>query len=76
MTLPEDLATKVAPAVTAVVTCAGFFAVAADTTEAIQQPDLGLAIAAFGEECEEFAVRAPTGVGGGEAFGGHGERRR
>jgi hypothetical protein len=38
--------------------------------EAVEQPDLGLAFIAGGEEGDELAIGAPAGVRGGGAFGG------
>ena len=42
-------------------------------TEAVEQPDLGLAFVALGKESDEFAVGAPAGVRRGDAFGGQGD---
>src|ERR1700704_4023168 len=38
--------------------------------EAVEQPDLGLAFIAGGEESDELAIGAPAGVSGGRALGG------
>src|SRR6266478_344414 len=41
-------------------------------TEAIEKPNLGLAIVSSGEKGNVLAVGAPARVGGGDAFGGQG----
>jgi len=43
------------------------------TSEAAEQPDLGLAIVSCGEESEVLAVGAPAGMRGRDAFGGQGD---